>query len=264
MIRLYAWTDWPNFGDALSRDVVAWASNQPVQLVPASTSNKLLAVGSVLQHAKSGDVIWGTGVNPYDYQDFWINYSKSTLDLNVLAVRGPITRDVLISRKIHCPPVFGDPAVLLPMIYPKDLSRVHEAILIPHLKDHSYYKSSKAASLGIPVVDPANEWRNVVDLITSAQLVISSSLHGIIVAEAYGVPAIWFRPTQGEGYLKFQDYYGSTHRAPFPIYELRDCLQTQPLPPPNLSNMRSGLLGAFDHQRIQSICGTDTVAFNNE
>jgi len=255
MIRLYAWTDWPNFGDALSKDVVAWASNQSVQLVPGDTSNKLVAVGSVLQHAKSGDVIWGTGVNPYDYQNFWLNYSKSALDLHVLAVRGPITRDVLIARKIRCPPVFGDPGILLPMIYPKSCSPLHDAILIPHLKDHSHYASSKHASMGIPVVNPASDWRDVVDSIASARLVISSSLHGIIVAEAYGIPAVWFRPTQGEGYLKFQDYYGSTHRAPFPVYDLQDCLEIRPVAPPDYSDMRRGLLNSFDHELIESTCG---------
>src|SRR5262245_48125849 len=119
MIKLYAWTDWPNFGDALSQDVVAWATRRRVQVVAGGVTGKLLAVGSVMQHAKAVEVTWGAGVNPYDYQDFWLNYKKVSIALHVLAVRGPITRDVLIARNVVCPDVLGDPAILLPLVYPK-------------------------------------------------------------------------------------------------------------------------------------------------
>lgn len=255
MIKLYAWTDWPNFGDALSHDVVAWATRRRVRLVKGEETGKLLAVGSVLQHAKSGDVIWGTGVNPYDYQDFWLNYKKASIALHVLAVRGPITRDVLIARQVACPEVFGDPAILLPLVYPKGPQAAQGGLLIPHLRDYLRFSENSALRHGLRIVNPASDWREVVDSIMSAEFVISSSLHGIIVAEAYGVPAIWFRPTQGEGYLKYQDYYGSTQRAPAPLYDLESCLKSSPQPPPDYTRMRSALLTALDMRLIDEICG---------
>jgi len=254
MIKLYAWTEWPNFGDALSYDVVAWATQRPVHLVKGEVSGKLLAVGSVLQHAKSGDVIWGTGVNPYDYHDFWLNYKKSSIQLSIFAVRGPITRDVLIARNVECPEVYGDPAVLLPLLYPKSLKTEGGGLLIPHLRDYHHFKANSSLCHGLRIVDPASDWREVVDSIVSAEFVVSSSLHGIIVAEAYGVPAIWFRPTQGEGYLKYQDYYGSTQRAPFPMYELERCLKLSPKMPPDYTEMRKALLSALDMRLIDEVC----------
>jgi len=255
MIKLYAWTDWPNFGDALSRDVVAWATQRRIQLVPGDETGKLLAVGSVLQHARSGDVIWGTGVNPYDYQDFWLNYKKATLSLHVLAVRGPITRDVLIARQIACPDVFGDPAILLPLVYPQSVTGGRGGLLIPHLRDYPRFNADSAFRRGLRIVNPASDWREVVDQIVCAEFVVSSSLHGIIVAEAYGVPAIWFRPSQGEGYLKYQDYYGSTERAPAPVYELERCLKSSPKTPPDYTQMRKALVAALDMTLIDAVCG---------
>jgi pyruvyltransferase len=258
MIRLYTWTAVPNFGDALSKDVVEWVSKRRVSIVEAGAHRKLLAVGSVLQHhARSGDVIWGTGVHPHGYEEFWKNPAKSKLQLHVLAVRGPITRDVLLARQISCPEVYGDPAILLPLVYPRAVVASRHAVLIPHFNDYAYFGSSASASLGLPVVNPGDDWHAVVDAITSAKMVISSSLHGIIVAEAYGVPAIWYRPNQGEGYLKYQDYYGSTQRAPFPVNELRQALEMIPPPPPNYAQMRRRLIDAYDGKLVDSICADD-------
>ena len=44
---------------------------------------------------------------------------------------------------------------------------------------------------------------------------ISSSLHGIVVAEAYGIPARYLRVTENEYIIKYQDYYLGTNRTHF-------------------------------------------------
>ena len=254
MIRLFAWTDVPNFGDLLSQEVVAWVSGRPVELVDAASPNKLVAVGSVLHSAVSGDVVWGTGVHPSGYHDFWKNTWEENIALEVLAVRGPITRDVLLAREISCPEIYGDPAILLPMMYPKTPQGISPAIVVPHFNDYPYFASNEGASFGLPVVNPACPWREVVDMILTAKIVISSSLHGIIVAESYGIPAIWLRLSHGEGYLKFQDYYSSTARAPRPIYKLEEAFDLLPKAPPDYSRMRDKLIEAFDLDLIEIIC----------
>lgn len=254
MIRLYAWSEVPNFGDRLSKVIVEWVSQRPVSLVRAGVRNKLLAVGSVVQLAQPGDVLWGTGIHPDGYESFWKNSSKARLQLTALAVRGPITRDVLLARQIDCPGIYGDPAILLPLLYPKSLTPTHAAILLPHFNDYGYFSSHPDACLGVPVVNPAAPWQQIVDAVTSASLVIASSLHGLIVAEAYGVPAIWFRPNQSEGYLKYQDYYASTQRAPMPVNDLKWCLRKQPPAVPDYTEMRARLMAAFDTRLIESKC----------
>ena len=61
------------------------------------------------------------------------------------------------------------------------------------------------------------EVKSVIDEITSCMRIVSSSLHGIIVAHAYGIPALWVQnnyvDTDG---FKFYDYFSSVD---IPCYE---------------------------------------------
>jgi polysaccharide pyruvyl transferase WcaK-like protein len=56
-----------------------------------------------------------------------------------------------------------------------------------------------------------NSVENVIEEIYSCDTVISSSLHGIIVAHAYNIPAVWVKFSNnlfGDG-IKFYDYFES-------------------------------------------------------
>ena len=55
--------------------------------------------------------------------------------------------------------------------------------------------------------------------ILAADLVVSSSLHGLIFAEALGVPAILHCPPPAEHRVKYIDYYEGTGRPTFPVLE---------------------------------------------
>jgi pyruvyltransferase len=254
VIKLYSWTDLRNFGDAMSKDIVSWVSDEDVELVDARVSGKLVAVGSVLQRVMPGDVVWGTGVHPAGYQHFWMNPDKAKLDITVLATRGPITRDVLIARNVNCPPVFGDPAILLPLFYPKEKTKDLDTVLIPHFADFGYFSGRPDRCLGATLVDPSWDWKEIVDIISKARRVVSSSLHGLIVAEAYGVPAVWYRLSKQEGYIKYQDYYGSTNRAAIPIYDLNIAMKLDCSIPPDYTHMRKELLMAFDKTLVINKC----------
>lgn len=66
------------------------------------------------------------------------------------------------------------------------------------------------------------DYRKFIDRIVNAELVISASLHGIILAEAYGIPAIMLNDTPSEDITKYKDWYFSTGRKKFPI---ADCVE---------------------------------------
>jgi pyruvyltransferase len=182
-----------------------------------SRHRRLLAVGSILHFAQEGDTIWGSGVN-----------GKIALEeirarkLDVRAVRGPKTAEILRGLGIDVPEVFGDPALLVPRFFGARfrVAPVRDYIFIPNLNDlktHSQLRN---------LVSPLNGWNRCVEAICSAKLVIASSLHGIILAEAFGVPARYVRLTETESQFKYDDYAQGTGRtALIPARSIAEALE---------------------------------------
>ena len=133
-------------------------------------------------------------------------------------VRGPLTRDVLLAKGIPCPEAYGDPALLLPLFYAPKWAKRWKIALVPHYAD---VDDSMVSNILRCYGDDAvlvrmrgyEKWTDVIDYICASELVISSSLHGLIVAETYGVPAVWVRFT-GRDHVsyKYQDFFRSIHK----------------------------------------------------
>lgn len=216
-----------NFGDQLSSviahaviapDLPVWnMATENRQSQPAG--NAVVGLGSILHFATAGDIIWGTGVVPKRFPPpalrWWSQLRRVVApSWDIRAVRGPLTRKFLIEQLgVGCPEVYGDPALLLPEILPHKNRHSQRAYgVIPHYRD-------------LPIVDdpnvcnPLRPWEDVLDFILECDLVIASSLHGLIVAEAFGIPARWLHHTSlpsadSEGTYKYADYYTSSGRDP--------------------------------------------------
>lgn len=201
-----------NFGDLIGPLVVdlLLRSRGLVNESPSTVGlcpTRLLTVGSILHLASDADVVWGTGWNgkvPATMHEF--------SHLDVRAVRGPLTRRNLSARGIECPEVYGDPALLLPSLAPDLFSTsAHdqtEVLVVPNLND---YSRSMTRSSPFPVLNPQSSLRHCLTAIASSQLVVGSSLHGIIVAESLGIPARLIT-TEAEHQLKYDDYFSGTSR----------------------------------------------------
>lgn len=254
-IQLYAWLQRPNFGDALSAAVARWALGEEVAIVERAARRKLLAVGSILQAVRPGDTVWGAGAHPIGFEDFWRAPARLE-DIAVLAVRGPLTRDCLIARGVPCPAIFGDPAILLPRFHHPVSRRVAGRIgFAPHYSELEDYRRDPPA--GLTLIDVTSPWPEVVDAIAACEQVISSSLHGLIVAEAYGVGAVWLRTAFAEGAIKFHDYYLATDRIARPAYSIEEALQRLPVAAPDLEPKATALLDALDRDLVRRRCATD-------
>jgi hypothetical protein len=128
--------------------------------------------------------------------------------LHVYAVRGPLTHARVLAAGIDCPPVYGDPALLLPLLYVPDTTLRHDMGLVLHFSDRPRLEGLlrlPASSLLIDIQDPIEK---VIDEIASCKWIASSSLHGLIVAQAYERPAVWieFKPLPSGDGSKFRDY----------------------------------------------------------
>jgi pyruvyltransferase len=222
-LLLFWWRSSPeNFGDKLSQVVIERLLNRRIDYSDQLKEKKpiLLGIGSILHYARDGDVIWGAGFreNPLGENRF--------KNIDVRAVRGPLTRRFLLEMGIKCPEVYGDPALLIPYLFPefkKSKYPSNRYIIIPHRQEIKYFSEYKN------VVLPTEPWDQIINKILNSKLVISSSLHGIIVAEAFGVPARLLKMSwMFEPLLKYKDYYLSTGRPNFKYAEsLRQALRME-------------------------------------
>lgn len=186
--------------------------DKPVRLFKKNKpEKKLLAIGSLLYFAAENDVLWGTGYNAKQLLASEYNFK----DLDVRAVRGPITRAFLKEKfDIDCPEIYGDPALLFPYFFPefkRSKNPKYDYIIIPHYSENHLFPKDE----GGHIVYPTDPWDEVIAKIIDSSFVISSSLHGIILAEAFGVPARMLRVTTKEPLAKYYDYYLGTNRPNF-------------------------------------------------
>jgi len=228
-----------NFGDHLARVIVTKLLADRGHLLEEETARprRLFAIGSVLHFAADGDVVWGSGVN--GKVDPQLHRFRA---LDVRAVRGPLTRDFLAARGIAAPPVYGDPALLLPALFPGRFARDAQRpyAVVPNLHDLELAQRAGMRHL----VSPTWSWNRCVAEILKAELVVSSSLHGIIIAEAYGIPARYLRLSDTEHLFKYNDYMLGTGRKEIePAGSVEEALEMGGMPPPVFD--ADALLAAF-------------------
>jgi pyruvyltransferase len=181
---------------------------------------RVLGLGSIFHHANSRDKVWGSGVNP-----FWQDKVKQLTCKSVLALRGPLSRKYLMDRyDFEAPEVYGDPALLMPKLFP-ELKREEPVRKLLILAQHHDEKNimdfvGKDYSASVLLCQKNNpmEWREVVREILRSEFVVSTSLHGLIIADAFGVPSRWLHheslpSVKTEGRFKYNDYYAATGRG---------------------------------------------------
>lgn len=209
-IDLYWYNKEYNFGDQVNPYLIPKLFGVNVKWIdPSKNIKKYFAIGSILAKATSQTIVWGSGL---------ISDSvRLTGRPIILSVRGPLTRSRLRVMGLSVPEVYGDPALLLPTVYSPKVDKKFKLGIIPHYvdKNSNFIKSMKnRPSTKIIDVQERNIETTIKDML-SCDLVISSSLHGIIVADAYGIPNIWVKISDGivGGNFKFNDYFSSVNRS---------------------------------------------------
>jgi pyruvyltransferase len=202
-----------NWGDALSpvlaRHISGGARIEYVNPIDNSSKFRFYSIGSIIPPASSNSEIWGSGI----IQNIESVKIKPT---KVHAVRGPLTRKILTNSGIACPEVYGDPALLYPKFYNPTVDKKYEIGIIPHYVDQKHpWVTSKTAVPGVKFINILGDIDTVVNEILSCDMIISSSLHGVIAADAYGIPSVWVEFSDkvlGNGF-KFKDYFMSVGRT---------------------------------------------------
>ena len=119
----------------------------------------------------------------------------------------------MIDMACRVPEVYGDPALFLPLVYQTSNAQEYRLGIIPHVVDlqHPVIEEIREKHADdILIIDLAHyeKWTDVIDQICSCERILSSSLHGLIVSDAYQVPNCWIELSGkiSGGYFKFYDY----------------------------------------------------------
>ena len=130
---------------------------------------------------------------------------------------------------------FGDPGLLINAVWPQDRAPNGKIGIVPHhsLVDDPVLQALIASDTRYQLIDPRGQAQDVCAAIAACDHVFASSLHGLIVADAYGVPNSWLAP-MGQSRLKYLDYAASVGRplrAPINVEDIPTAVLPDPLSP---------------------------------
>ncbi len=260
-IRLFWWNEKviqgktkENYGDLLGKYLVEKITGKSVGFAWPKKWSVLdyfqpiyVTVGSILTHVNHKCIVWGSGIISQEYP---------IKEATFLAVRGPQTRKFLLNLGYEVPEIYGDPALLLPRFFAPKVEKKYKYGVVPHYND--YKKAAKwfESSIDIHLIDMMTtdiESKTIEFL--QCEKIVSSSLHGIIVAHAYGIPAVWqkFSDKVFGDDIKYQDYFESVQMEHYhpaiqenghTMKEIEDLFSFYPnLPNPELvETLRKGLM----------------------
>jgi pyruvyltransferase len=246
-----------NFGDEIGPLLVTALSGMGVR--HSNRSGKLLTVGSIFFAVKDYDTVWGSGL----VHDVDTKFASNARSVELLAVRGPKTRDALLKAGIDCPKVMGDPALLVPHVFDIPQSPREDLGFVPHWSQVERFRNAfgsrtNHAGMRVKIIDLTANCAAVMDEISRCRYVISSSLHGVIVADALGIPAlpvVFEKPLHNDPF-KFHDYMNSTDREYSPVelqmpIDLDDVVRrAEAMPKPRIDLLP--LLRSFPYRRYSS------------
>ena len=225
-VKLYYWNEKKNFDDFLSPYLITKITNLKVQHVDSHYYGKLVAIGSLLRYQTlfTKSHIWGTGSLTRDFQHkipiFNIKrqihnlYRSYCCKSTIHALRGPLSADICLKAGFEVPQIYADPAVLLPSFYkPKMKDQNKKVGLVLHHSQMNLISNNWLDRFRFIDIarQSSEEIEDFIDEIVSCDFVFSSSLHGIVVAQAYGIPAQWITirniPIHKDETFKFHDYF---------------------------------------------------------
>ncbi|MBS1673592.1 MAG: polysaccharide pyruvyl transferase family protein [Actinobacteria bacterium] len=199
VVPAFWWDGHPNFGD----DMTPWLLPHygVIPIFRAAESATFAGVGSILEFLPSSfaGVIWGSGLME--------EREHPLPDARLLAVRGPLTAELIGARD---PVTFGDPGLLVRRVLPRP--RVcRQVAIVPHGHHRAHEglrRLVRQAGDRVRVVNVHQGAGSAVREIAASSVVFTTSLHGLITADAYGIPVVWtsLEPSLTGGDFKFRDY----------------------------------------------------------
>lgn len=209
-VKAYWWREVPNFGDRLAPLLLERFADIEVEWDTISHS-QVASIGSILEHIPPlwDGYVLGSG-KLFEHTRLHLH----TKTAKILSVRGPLS-----ARGIPGTYTLGDPGILAAeLVGPQD--KHWDLGIVPHWQDTELVDRFKALvpkEYSIGVINPSDDPITVIKQIGSCRRIVTSSLHGMIVADSFGLPRrveICQRMERDGGDFKFRDYSASI-QTPF-------------------------------------------------
>jgi pyruvyltransferase len=186
-----------------------WANRFDNPTFTERTKDIIKLAGGKFSHKPCA--IWGTGFFR-DYSDRNLKLIRS--NVSFIAVRGALSQEIIekqLGKSIT--PVLCDGGILASELITLPVEKLYSIGFIPHFKEHQI-----ASDMGLiemlsrksdaTVIDLRDNPLDVLKKMAECEYIVSSSLHGCIVADSFHIPNIRVRISDvpGTGF-KFDDYY---------------------------------------------------------
>jgi pyruvyltransferase len=209
-VTAYSWQVISNFGDMLTPFMLRhFCDVRPTWARPEWA--EVVLSGSVIDHLPDGygGIVLGTGQLHEETR-------RDLRNATVLGLRGPLTAErTQTANKDY---VLGDIGLLSAEMVAVEPGRWRIGV-VPHHADPDLYERewdrSVKAKYDRPIlIDPTHHPREVIEKIGSCERIVTSSLHGAVVSDAFGIPRRMEMsphmddPWEG-GAFKYLDYHAS-------------------------------------------------------
>jgi len=201
-----------NFGDLMTPILL-----EKLGYIPINSwfiFSQIVCVGSILDALRPNysGIIFGSGFLK----------EKNTKPLpkaKVVAVRGALTRDAM---RLPNEVPLGDPGLLFSKLFRPSENKIYDLGIIPHYVDFNKNEIKRIAKMypgKTLIIDVREPVSKVFGEISKCKNIISSSLHGLIIADSLGIPNKWFfiKSSPHGDRFKFDDYYSAFNEFKEPL-----------------------------------------------
>lgn len=153
--------------------------------------------------------VWGSG---FLYGNSEANFYRK--NIKICALRGEMSRrkvSKMLGKEIDVP--LCDPGLLVDRVFPQKSDKEYRLGIIAHYSesDHPCFSQLKEKNEDSIIINIQDSPSEVFEKISKCEHIVSSSLHGLVFADAVGIPNLHLKVTDklgGDGF-KFEDYYSS-------------------------------------------------------
>lgn len=265
-IRLW-WSNphFPNFGDMLTPIIIDRVFRQKCEWSELDVCD-MVGIGSIIEKALTDAhgnniLVWGSGfIAPKSTAIPWgdeiLKFNEKDIkNFTFYAVRGELTLNRVGKKYANVP--LGDPGLLTSIAIPA-VEKTDKIGVVPHWSDFNdprldVIRHNKKFLL----INPVGDAVKICQQISSCRAVISSSLHGMICADSYGIPNAHMPIGDFVGEYKFMDYdssIGRQQRVSLSVDDLNDFDKVQEAinqyePIAGLSKIQKRIIHAFPYTK---------------